>query len=51
MLRFYKEKYNILPDDFPGAQIANDRSISIPLYNQMKIKDLEYVVKCIKKIK
>ena len=50
MLGFYKEKYNIQPQDYPGAQIANDKSISIPLHNRMVKEDFEYVIKKMKKI-
>lgn len=50
MLGYYRDKYKFLPKDFPGAQIANDKSISIPLHNQMVIEDFEYVVECIKNI-
>ena len=34
MLGYYRNKYKILPKDFPGAQIANDKSISIPIHNK-----------------
>ena len=50
MLGFYKEKYNVQPQDYPGAQIANDKSISIPLHNQMIKEDFEYIVHCLKNI-
>jgi len=50
MLGFYREKYNIQPEDYPGAQIANNKSISIPLHNRMVIEDFEYVVHTIKNI-
>jgi perosamine synthetase len=50
MLNFYSEKYNILPEDFPGAQIANDFSMSIPLHNRMTSEDYQYVVLCIKSL-
>ena len=50
MLGFYKEKYNIQPQDYPGAQTANDKSISIPLHNRMVKEDFEYLVKHIKKL-
>ena len=48
MLHFYAEKYNIKPDDFPGAKDCNNYSMSIPLFNKMKLEDYEYVVKAIK---
>ncbi|MDB4609027.1 DegT/DnrJ/EryC1/StrS family aminotransferase [Flavobacteriaceae bacterium] len=50
MLGFYKEKYNIQPEDYLGAQIANDKSISIPLHNRMVKEDFEYIVHAIKNI-
>ena len=50
MLGYYRNKYKILPKDFPGAQIANDKSISIPIHNKMVKEDFEYIVKCIKNI-
>jgi perosamine synthetase len=50
MLGFYKEKYNIQSEDYPGAQIANDKSISIPLHNRMVKIDFEYIVHTIKNI-
>ena len=50
MLGFYKEKYNVQPQDYPGAQIANDKSISIPLHNRMVKEDFDYIVHSIKNI-
>jgi dTDP-4-amino-4,6-dideoxygalactose transaminase len=51
MLKYYAEKYNIQPDDFPGARDCNNFSMSIPLFNKMTKEDYEYVVYCIKEIK
>ena len=48
MLNFYKEKYNIQPSDYPGAQAANNYSMSIPLHNRMVAEDFDYVVSVIK---
>jgi dTDP-4-amino-4,6-dideoxygalactose transaminase len=50
MLSFYARKYDIAPEDYPGAQIANDKSISIPLHNRMIKEDFEYIAQCIKRI-
>jgi dTDP-4-amino-4,6-dideoxygalactose transaminase len=50
MLGYYADKYNLSPSDFPGAQIANDKSISIPLHNRMVKEDFEYIVHFIKNI-
>ena len=48
MLNFYKEKFNIQPSDYPGAQAANNYSMSIPLHNRMVAEDFNYVVSVIK---
>jgi dTDP-4-amino-4,6-dideoxygalactose transaminase len=48
MLNFYAEKYNLKPSDFPGAQIANDRSMAIPLHNRMVAEDYMYIVEVLK---
>jgi perosamine synthetase len=44
MLKFYREKYNLKPEDFPNAYIANDCSISIPLFHGMKEEEQQYVI-------
>lgn len=48
MLNFYKEKFNIQASDYPGAQAANNYSMSIPLHNRMVAEDFDYVVSVIK---
>ncbi len=50
MLGYYAKKYNISPEDYPGAQIANNMSMAIPLHNRMVEKDFHYVINCIKSI-
>lgn len=49
MLKFYKKKYNLKPNDYFQARIANDCSVSLPLFNGMKESEIEYVIKKIKK--
>ena len=44
MLNYYSNKFSILPEDFPGAQIANNYSISIPLHNKMEKEDFDYII-------
>lgn len=48
MLNYYKERYNLAPSDYPGAQKANDFSMAIPLHNRMSDEDYEYVVNALK---
>lgn len=51
MLNFYAQKYNLKPDDFPGARDANNYSMAIPLHNRMTEEDYKYVVAALKSIK
>ena len=44
MLEFYKKKYGISPGDFPNAFIANECSISFPLFNGMSEDEINFVV-------
>lgn len=50
MLTYYAEKYSIKPGDYPGAQAANDYSMSIPLHNRMVAEDYHYVVAALKSL-
>ena len=44
MLKFYLEKYSIEATEFPNALIANNCSISLPLYNGMSKDEQDYVI-------
>ncbi len=44
MLGYYKEKYDILPSDFPNAYLADRLSITLPLYAQMTEEEQDYVI-------
>ncbi|WP_236017482.1 DegT/DnrJ/EryC1/StrS aminotransferase family protein [Roseivirga sp. E12] len=50
MLGFYKERYGHKASDFPGAELANNCSMAIPLHNRMSAEDYQYVVECLKSI-
>lgn len=50
MLDYYAKNYKIKPEDFPNAQAADQKSMSIPLHNLMSPDDFEYVVEKIKGI-
>jgi dTDP-4-amino-4,6-dideoxygalactose transaminase len=51
MLSFYKEKYNLMPEDFPNAYAADQCSISLPLFHGMKEDEQLHVISEIKKRK
>jgi perosamine synthetase len=44
MLKFYREKYHLKPEDFPNAWAANDCSISLPLFHGMTEAEQSYVM-------
>ena len=44
MLSFYKEKYNLMPEDFPNAYAADQCSISLPLFHGMKNEEQNFVI-------
>lgn len=50
MLKFYKEKYDINPDDFPGAKACDSNTMAIPLHNKMVKEDFDYVIEALKAI-
>lgn len=44
MLTFYREKYKLNPQDFPNSYVANDCSISLPLFHGMTVEEQDYVI-------
>jgi len=44
MLSFYKDKYNLMPEDFPNAFAADHCSISLPLFHGMKDEEQNFVI-------
>ncbi|TND06495.1 MAG: perosamine synthetase [Bacteroidetes bacterium] len=50
MLTFYANLYGLKPSDFPGAEAANNFSMSIPLHNRMSEEDYAYVAEAIQAI-
>jgi perosamine synthetase len=44
MLGYYRERYDLDTDDYPGSRDCNDNTMAIPLHNRMSADDYEYVV-------
>ena len=44
MLSFYKEKYRLIPENFPNAYAADHCSISLPLFHGMKEEEQDFVI-------
>ncbi len=50
MLGYYRDRFNLKPEDFPGAQDCNDNTMAIPLHNRMTEEDYHYVVETLKAV-
>ncbi|VVN23317.1 DegT/DnrJ/EryC1/StrS family aminotransferase [Pseudomonas fluorescens] len=50
MLAYYRERFGLKPDDFPGARDCNDHTMAIPLHNRMSPEDYAYVVEAIRQL-
>jgi perosamine synthetase len=44
MLSYYRQKYQLRPEDFPNAWAANDCSISLPLFHGMSEAEQTHVI-------
>lgn len=44
MLGYYRERYDLKADDFPGARDCSDQTMAIPLHNRMDANDYAWVV-------
>lgn len=49
-LGYYRDRYGIRPDDYPGARDCDANTMAIPLHNRMTKEDYEYVVRCLREI-
>jgi dTDP-4-amino-4,6-dideoxygalactose transaminase len=47
MLSFYRQKYGLESRDFPNAWVANDCSISLPLFHGMTAAEQDYVIRLV----
>lgn len=47
VLQYYRDKYGFAREDFPVSADWGDRCISLPLWHQMPIEDVEVVVKAL----
>ena len=50
LMSYYSKRYNYTEDSFPNAFEVYKKSISIPIYPDMKKRDMVRVVKAIKEI-
>jgi perosamine synthetase len=44
MLGYYRDRFGIAPEDYPGARNADQNSMALPLHNRMVPEDFEHVI-------
>ena len=42
--KYYRDKYNIKPDDLPAANAASDSVLTLPLYPTMTMDEVDFVI-------
>jgi len=47
---FYRKKFGYKPGDFPICESISQRTIALPFYNDLKEKEIDYIVNCLKEI-
>ncbi len=50
MLGYYKQRFGLKPDEYPGAYDCDTNTMAIPLHNRMNKEDYAYVVHCLRQI-
>ncbi|MEL6129474.1 MAG: DegT/DnrJ/EryC1/StrS family aminotransferase [Cyanobacteria bacterium J06628_4] len=50
MLGYYKDRFGLVPEDFPGAWSCDRYTLALPLHNRMTADDYHYVVTTLKNI-
>ncbi|NEZ58822.1 DegT/DnrJ/EryC1/StrS family aminotransferase [Adonisia turfae] len=50
MLGYYKDRFGMRAEDFPGARDCDRYTLALPLHNRMTAEDYEYVVTALKNL-
>lgn len=51
MLGYYRNRFGLRPEDYPGARDCNDHTMALPLHNRMSEEDYQYVVERLKGVR
>lgn len=49
-LSYYKDIYRCSSEDFPNAKVLHDKAFAIPIYNDMVMEEIEYVVESLERM-
>jgi dTDP-4-amino-4,6-dideoxygalactose transaminase len=47
---YWRDTYNLRPEDFPVALSTYERVVSLPIYTKMTLEDRERVITAVKEI-
>ncbi|MDD5362910.1 MAG: DegT/DnrJ/EryC1/StrS family aminotransferase [Ignavibacteria bacterium] len=47
LLKYYSQKYNIKPENFPNSLIADKCSVAFPIFPSMTDEEINYIIKAI----
>lgn len=50
MLNYYRDRFGLTPDDFPGARDCDANTMAIPLHNRMAEEDFDHVVRSLNEL-
>jgi dTDP-4-amino-4,6-dideoxygalactose transaminase len=50
MLGYYRDRFGITADDYPGARDADRNSMALPLHNRMVVEDFEHVIAALREV-
>lgn len=50
LMKYYREKYHYQPGGFPNAEYIGARTITLPLYPNLKAEEQEYVIDAVKEL-
>ncbi len=50
MLNYYRDRFGLAPEDYPGARDCDAHTMAIPLHNRMSEEDYDYVVRSLYEI-
>lgn len=48
MLNYYRDRFGLKPDDYPGARDCDANTMAIPLHNRMTAEDYNHVVEALR---
>lgn len=50
MLAYYRERFGLVPEDYPAARDCAENTMALPLHNRMTAEDYAYVIECLHRI-